>query len=68
MPGAVPRTSTIALANATIKYGLLIADKGLEEAVHKDKGLYNGMNIYNHKCVNKNVAKSLDLPFVEILK
>ena len=68
MPGAVPRTSTIALANATIKYGLMIADLGLEKAVHKDKGLYNGMNIYNHKCVNKNVSKALDIPYVEILK
>ncbi len=61
MPGAVPHTSTIALANATIRYGLSIADNGLEKAVELDAGLKNGVNIYNGKCVNKNVAESLGL-------
>ena len=59
MPGAVPHTSTVALANTTIKYGLMIADNGLEKAVAMDPGLGKGVNIYDHKCVNKNVATSL---------
>lgn len=61
MPGAVPNTSTVALANTTIKYGLMMANYGLEKAVSMDAGLRNGVNIYRHKCVNKNVADSLGL-------
>lgn len=66
MPGAVPHTSTVALANATFKYGRMIANYGLEEAVKMDKGLANGVNIYEHKCVNKNVADSLGLEFTNL--
>ncbi len=66
MPGAVPHTSTVALANTTIRYGLLIANNGLEKAVKMDAGLKNGVNVYNHKCVNKNVATSLGLALGEI--
>ena len=65
MPGAVPRTSTVALANCTIRYGLLMADNGLEKACELDKGLKNGVNIYDHKCVNKNVAASLGYELAE---
>lgn len=67
MPGAVPHTSTIALANATIKYGLEIAQNGLESAVKSDKGLLMGVNIYAGKCVNMNVAKSLGLEYTDML-
>ena len=66
MPGAVPNTSTIALANTTIKYGLMMANHGLEKAVTMDPGLKNGVNIYNHKCVNRNVADSLGLKLEEM--
>ena len=66
MPGAVPHTSTIALANATFKYGRMIANYGLEEAVKMDAGLANGVNIYGHKCVNKNVAESLNLEYTDL--
>ena len=62
MPGAVPNTSTVALANTTIKYGLLMADHGLEAAMAMDPGLRNGLNVYGHKVTNKNVAASLSLP------
>ena len=65
MPGAVPYTSTIALTNATLGYGLKIANKGLEAAARDDEGIRNGINIYNHKCVNRNVANSLDLEYIE---
>ena len=64
MPGAVPYTSTIALTNSTLRYGLMIADKGLEAAVSKDAGLMKGVNVYDHKCTNANVARALDLEYV----
>ena len=66
MPGAVPNTSTIALSNATLKYGRMIAKYGLEKAVKKDKGLAEGVNIYAHKCVNANVAESLGLEYTDL--
>ena len=66
MPGAVPYTSTIALANTTFKYGMLMANNGLEAAVKMDAGLANGVNVYNHKCTNKNVADSLNLEYTEL--
>lgn len=68
MPGAVPYTSTIALANTTLKYGQMIAKYGLEEAVKKDAGLANGVNTYAHKCVNKNVADSLNLEYTDLFE
>ncbi|MBE7065118.1 MAG: alanine dehydrogenase [Ruminococcaceae bacterium] len=66
MPGAVPRTSTIALSNSTFRYGMLMADNGLEKAVRMDKGLANGVNIYCGKCTNKNVADSLALEYTPL--
>lgn len=59
MPGAVPRTSTIALTNTTMKYGLSIANNGLDKAIEIDNGVKSGLNIYKGKCVNKNVIKAL---------
>ena len=67
MPGAVPYTSTVALANATIRYGMMIAECGLETAAQMDAGLSMGVNIYDGKCVNRNVADSLDLPYTELM-
>ena len=64
MPGAVPRTSTIALTNTTMKYAAMIADMGLEDACRKAKGLADGLNIYDGKCTNENVAVSLGLEYV----
>ena len=46
MPGAVPATSTYALANATITYALAIADKGWEKATEEDPALGRGLNIH----------------------
>ncbi|MBO4309994.1 MAG: alanine dehydrogenase [Lachnospiraceae bacterium] len=56
MPGAVPRTSTIALTNATLKYGLEIANKGLEGACKESEAITLGVNTYLGKLTNKNVA------------
>ena len=66
MPGAVPRTSTIALGNATIGYARKIADLGLEEALRRDQGLSNGLNLYCGKCTNQNVASSLGYDYVPV--
>ena len=66
MPGAVPYTSTVALANATFRYAMLMADYGLEEAMKMDAGLANGLNSYCGKCTNKNVAKALGLEYVKV--
>ena len=68
MPGAVPYTSTIALANTTFRYGEMIARYGLEEAVKMDKGLANGVNVYGHKCTNRNVAESLNLEYTDLFE
>ena len=57
MPGAVPRTSTIALTNATLAYGLQIANFGLEEACRRNEVIYSGINTYDGKLtcqVDKN--------------
>lgn len=66
MPGAVPHTSTIALSNETFKYARSIAKHGLEAAIHIDEGLAHGLNIYAHKCTNKNVADSLKLEYTNV--
>lgn len=60
MPGAVPRTSTIALTNATIKYGLQIADSGLEKACKDNPVIYSGINTYDGKVTCKNVADAFE--------
>ncbi len=66
MPGSVPRTSTIALTNATLRYGLQIAASGLEEAVKANKAIALGVNCYDGKIVNKNVSKALDIEYTDI--
>ena len=63
MPGAVPRTSTIALTNATEKYGLMIAEEGLEAALAKYDFMESGVNTYKGYVTCKNVSDSLDLPW-----
>ncbi|MCF7932744.1 MAG: alanine dehydrogenase [Acholeplasmataceae bacterium] len=62
MPGAVPRTSTVALNNATLTYGLLIADLGLEEAVRRSHPLKLGVNTYHGKCTCEGVCSAFDIP------
>lgn len=61
MPGAVPLTSTVALVNTTLPYGLMLANMGLEKACASSDGLAKGVNICKGKCVNKNVADSLGM-------
>ncbi|MDR3608000.1 MAG: alanine dehydrogenase [Oligoflexia bacterium] len=63
MPGAVPRTSTYALTNVTLKYALQIANLGWHDAVARDEALRKGVNICNGKLTYKQVADDLGLPF-----
>jgi alanine dehydrogenase len=63
MPGAVPRTSTYALTNVTMKYAVMIANMGWKEAVTKDAALMKGVNILAGKCTYKQVAEDLGLPY-----
>jgi len=61
MPGAVPATSTYALANATIKYGLALANKGWEKALADDEHLAKGLNVHEGKIMYEAVAKAHNL-------
>ena len=61
MPGAVPATSTYALANATIKYGLALANKGWQKASSEDAGLAKGLNVHEGKIMYGAVAKAHNL-------
>jgi alanine dehydrogenase len=63
MPGAVPRTSTYALTNVTLKYALQIANLGWRDAVTRDEALRKGVNICNGKVTYKQVADDLGLPY-----
>ncbi len=58
MPGAVPATSTFALANATIKYALALAHKGWERALNDDAALAAGLNIHEGKIMYAAVAQA----------
>ncbi len=71
MPGAVPYTSTVALTNSTLRYGLMISTMGAEGAVKADPGFMKGLNTYDGCITNKNVATALEMAYVpaeEILK
>ena len=63
MPGAVPRTSTWALNNATLPFILHLANHGYKEAFKRDKHLLNGLNVYDGTVAYEAVAKDLNLPY-----
>jgi alanine dehydrogenase len=65
MPGAVARSSTIALTSVTLPYGLMIADQGLAAAAKSNEALRRGINTIDGKCVHPGVAKSCGLPYTE---
>ena len=66
MPGAVPRTSTFALTNATLPFALALANKGFERAVTEDPHLREGVNTYAGKLTYKAVAESQNLEYTPI--
>jgi alanine dehydrogenase len=61
MPGAVPRTSTLALTNATLPYARALADLGWREAFKRDPGLASGLNVHAGEITHEVVAKALGL-------
>lgn len=63
MPGAVARTSTFALNNATLPYVLALADKGYRQALLDDPGLLDGLNVHAGKVTCEAVASALELPY-----
>ena len=65
MPGAVARTSTIALGNATMPFMLALANKGWAKACADDHHLMNGLNVHAGQLTYEAVGKALDLPSVD---
>ncbi|MFL6554687.1 MAG: alanine dehydrogenase, partial [Bacillus sp. (in: firmicutes)] len=68
MPGAVPRTSTIALTNVTVPYALQIANKGVFKAISENAALYLGVNVANGEITYEAVAKDLGFDYVTVEK
>jgi alanine dehydrogenase len=66
MPGAVALSSTKALTSATLPYGLMIAELGLEAACRKSNAIRLGVNIYKGKLVYPAVAETFNLPYSDI--
>jgi len=64
MPGAVPRTSTFALSNATLPYALQIANKGAERAMQENPALFKGLSVYKGNVVCEAVAEAQGLKYV----
>jgi alanine dehydrogenase len=63
MPGAVPRTSTYALNNATLPFVLALANKGWKRALADDEHLRNGLNVARGRITHPEVAAALNAPF-----
>ncbi|HEX2385698.1 MAG TPA: alanine dehydrogenase, partial [Candidatus Binatia bacterium] len=71
MPAIVPNTSTYALTNATLSYGLALADKGVPGALRGDRALAKGLNTYKSKITHPAVAAAFGqpaMPIEEIVK
>jgi alanine dehydrogenase len=66
MPGAVPRTSTFALNNATLPFARRLADLGWKAAMQADPHLANGLNVHAGKVTNQAVARDLELPYTPV--
>jgi len=64
MPGAVARTSTFALNNATLPFALEIAERGYKDAMRRDVHLRNGLNIHRGAVTYEAVARDLGLAYV----
>jgi alanine dehydrogenase len=63
MPGAVPRTSTFALTNATLPYVKALAEHGWRRALEEDPGLKAGLNVHAGHVTHEAVASALGLAF-----
>jgi len=67
MPGAVPRTSTYALTNATMPYMLELANKGYKRALSENKALGKGLNVYMGTLTNCRIAEALNMKYKELI-
>ncbi len=65
MPGAVPRTSTLALTNATLPYALQLANKGWKRALRDNPALLRGLNMHDGHVTYRGVAEAFDLEYAE---
>ena len=65
MPGAVPRTSSLALANATIPYALKLASSGVAGALRADSALLRGLNTLAGRCTHPAIAETFGLEYVD---
>jgi alanine dehydrogenase len=63
MPGGVPRTSTLALTNATFPYAMQLANKGWKKALKENPALKKGLNVVDGKVTYAAVAEAFRLPF-----
>ena len=68
MPGAVALSSTVALTSTTLPYGLLIAEKGLENAALEKRDIFQGINLYKGQCVYEGVAEAFNIQFTDLNK
>ncbi|OFJ34956.1 alanine dehydrogenase [Vibrio cholerae] len=68
MPGAVARTSTFALNNATLPYIVKLANKGYQKALLEDAGFLKGLNVIHGKVTYKEVAENFGLDYVDPAK
>jgi alanine dehydrogenase len=66
MPGAVPKTATTGLTNATVPYALQIASKGCAQALRDNPALQKGVNTFHGHVTNVGVAHALDVEFVDV--
>jgi alanine dehydrogenase len=66
MPGAVALTSTLALTNQTLLYGLELADSGFDRAVRTTRALRHGVNLHDGRVTHRAVAESLGLPYTDL--
>ena len=66
MPGAVPKTSTLALTNATLPHAVEIANKGWKRAMQDSEEIRLGANVINGKVTYKGVAEAFNLEYVPI--
>jgi alanine dehydrogenase len=63
MPGAVPRTSTFALTNATLPYVRALADHGWRKALARDAGFAAGLNVHDGAITHEAVARDLHMEY-----
>jgi alanine dehydrogenase len=66
MPAIVPNTSTYALTNSTLSYGLELANRGFPQALIRNKALAKGLNTFAGKVTHEGVAAAFKLPLTPV--